>query len=291
MRVYFLSERRAAVTANGLFLGTADGFERTAEVDPADKIFFECKPEGYRPVTFVFDEKFLVDPPPQVELYFSDGEVAVYVHGFLREDPSLCVLWQAQAGGIAFTLYAQGRLKLYFRNEEARLIDLPDSFERAKISACGEHFLLESESGFLLFSREGEVLLQAEGSVLERGERWKAEIPYGDSLGHVAVKEFEGAREVSCTVRTRFPPTERTFALALFETVKAGGDPLPYLSPALAGKANSLAEYLGDFCSAVLVGPPEEIGLVYRRRERVFDVRRFRVTLENGKISNISPED
>ena len=77
----------------------------------------------------------------------------------------------------------------------------------------------------------------------------------------------------------------------------AGGDPAPYLTPALAGRKALLKEYLGDFCGVYL---PKEIfylahgqinaaGLVYRRAENAFDVRFFEAETDGGKIGNIRP--
>ena len=68
-------------------------------------------------------------------------------------------------------------------------------------------------------------------------------------------------------------------------------DPSPYLHEKIRGKADSLKEFLGDYRSVVLTDRPERVGLVYERKTRVYDVRYFIVTVEDGKISNIAPEE
>ena len=68
-------------------------------------------------------------------------------------------------------------------------------------------------------------------------------------------------------------------------------DPSPYLHESIRGKAASLKEFLGDYRSVVLTDRPERVGLVYERKERVFDVRYFTIAVEDGKISNIIPEE
>ena len=94
---------------------------------------------------------------------------------------------------------------------------------------------------------------------------------------------------MNCSIRAAGEPTPATFALALFESALIGADARPFLSDALAEKTSSLKEYLGDFRSVVLTGSPEKVGLVYRRKERVFDVRYYEVELTGGKISNLRP--
>ncbi len=289
MRVYFLSERPALLFVNGLLLGSVDGFERTAELDPKNGCFLECKPlGGFLPARFRFDESFLIDPPPQVELYFLRGGVSILCKEYLREDGAMHVLLQKRLAGTRFTLFVQGRVQLSMENETGfHLVDLPDAFERADIFEAGEHFTIEGEDTFCILSRAGEVLLKERGRVIERGRTVVAETPISDSLGHIAVCGWEGGERVSLSLRARREPTEATFALALFESVLAGADPAPFLADALREKADALKEFLGPFLFVLPCEDPAEVGLGYQRRERVFDIRYFRVEFEGGKIANI----
>lgn len=291
MRVYFLSEKRGALTVGGAYFGVVDGFERSAEVDPADGLWCECAAIGYAPVRFRFDENFLFAPPPHVKLYFSGGDVAVWLYDYLRDDPSLRVLRQETVDGSRLTLCMQGRLQLNLENETGfHLIPLPESLERCKPFPCCGGILLESADRFLLLSRDGETVAQGEGKVLEKGASLKAEVRLLDSAGHTALCEWRGTELVSCTLRASRPPTDATFALAFFESVLLGADVTPLLSEALQPKAGALKEFLGDFKEVALKGG-NLAGLVYERRERVFEVRTFRVDVENGKVTNISEQE
>ena len=69
----------------------------------------------------------------------------------------------------------------------------------------------------------------------------------------------------------------------------AGFDPMPYLAPSLAPKAKLLHDFFGNFRAAVPTQRQDVVGLVYERKPRVFDVRYFRFTLEDGKVSNLAP--
>lgn len=290
MRVYFLSEKPSALLVNGAYLGMADGFERTAEIDPADQVFCELKPSGYLPVGFRFCEEFLFSPPPQIRLYFMPDAVAVYACDFLRQDQSLRVLWQERLANTLFTLTVQGKVLLNMENETGfHIVPLPDEFENCKLGAVDDGFLLESDEAFALLSRDGAVRTLSEGRVLKTSPL-EAEIPFRDSLAHTAVCTYTDGKLSACSIRTAKEPTEATFALALFESALIGADCTPYLDGELRKKAGALKEFLGNFRSVVLTDRPDRVGLVYPRKERVYDVKYFRVELTDGKISNIRQE-
>ncbi|MCI9504714.1 MAG: hypothetical protein HFE26_04880 [Clostridia bacterium] len=291
MRVYFLSEKTCALLVNGVYLGMADGFERTAEIDPADGVFCEMKPSGYLPVSFRFDEEFLFAPPPQIKLYFTPDAVAVYACDFLRQDQSLKVLWQKRLADTRFTLTVQGKVTLNMENETGfHLVSLPDAFESSAVKAHADGFVLECETAFALVGRDGTLLLLSEGRIVKTEPSLKAEIPFHDSLGHTAVCTYEGGKLTDCAIRSVREPTEATFALALFESALIGADCAPYLSGALRSKAGALKEFLGNFRSVVLTDRPDRVGLVFPRKERVYDVKYFRVETADGKVSNIRQE-
>ena len=290
MRVFFLSEKTCALSVGGAYLGLVDGFERSVELQPSPDLFCELKPLGdFLPVRFILDENFLISPPPQVRLYFSEDSLGIYFCNFLRADQSLRVLWQKRLRGTLLTLSLQGKLQLYFESSFAKIIDLPEALLDCTPEENVEGFLLRAKNAFALLSYDGEILVLSEGTVLSAGETLCAEVPFHDSLAHTAVCEWHGKELISCRVRTAFKPTEATFALALFESALIGADCTPFLSPELAEKASALKEYLGDYRSVVLTAQHDKIGLVYERKERVFDVRYFRVEISDGKVSNIKP--
>lgn len=291
MQVYFLAERECILTLGGAVVGLVDTFERSVELEPEDLLCTLTPFGGYLPVSFRIDDKFFLSPPPEVTLYFLNGRhaVALYVHGFFRSDQSLRVLWQEYVNGARLTLLRQGKLLLDLETEAGfTLVPLDDALENCRALPQDDGFLLCTDEGFCLLSRTGEVLVRSEGRVLETGERLKAEVPFHDSRGHVALCEWERGELVSCTLRTARSPAPATFALALFESVLLGLDPSPFLSPELS--ADALREYLGNFVSVVLTDEENKVGLVYPRRERIFDVRYFTVETDGRRVANIIPE-
>ena len=290
MKVFFLSSRQAALTLNGVYLGMIDGFERSVQLNPDDGIYAQIAPLSCIPLRFCIDQDFLFAPPPNINLYYSDDEVAVYAFGFTREDQTLKVLSQERLGAAHFTLYRQGEIYLRYENGRTHVVPLSDEFERCKIEEVQDGYLLTGSGAFLLLGRDGKVLVQSEGEVLQASNPLTVEIPFHDAMGHSVVSEWKNGRLVATSVRAKRTPSEATYALALLESVKVGVDPAPYLHEKIRHKADALKEFLGDYHSVVL-STPQRIGLVYQRRERVFDVRYFTITLEDGKISNISPEE
>ncbi|MCM1225065.1 MAG: hypothetical protein NC548_62500 [Lachnospiraceae bacterium] len=272
-------------------MGIVDGFERSITLDPEDGIFCEIAPSGgYLPVRFRFDGDFLLNPPPNVRLYFTENAVCVYCFGFLYENQTLSVLFQKRIDGTLFTLCRQGTLQLNMENETGfHLLPISGAFENCTVKPYGSNYLLEGDGGFLLLSRNGKTLVKSEGKILEAGETLRAEVPFHDSMGHTAVCEWQGDTLVSSSIRTACEPSEATFALALFESALIGADCKPFLAESLIEKADALQEFLGDYRSVVLTGEKDKIGLVYERKERIFDVRYFRVSVTDGKVSNIRP--
>lgn len=296
MRVIFLSEKTAALHIGGAYLGIIDGFERAVELEPSDDLFCEIAPAGnFLPLRFTFDQSFLVDPPPQIKLYYTENALAVFAGAFLHADQTMRVLWQRRFEKSLLTLCLQGAPQLSVDGEKGfHLVSLPDAFSECEAKPFENGFLLEGQGAFALISEEGKTVVLSEGSVLTTEPRLKAEIPFHDSVGHTAVCEWENGTLVSCAIRSS-APDEATFALALFESALIGADCTPFLSPELAQKADRLKEFLGGYVSVVLTSERDKIGLVYPRLEKsgeqnVFDVRYFRVELKENRISNIRPD-
>lgn len=291
MRIFFSADMECAFFVNGVHLGLVDNFERSTQIHPADGVFCEFKAAGYAPVRFRLDEDFLFAPPEGVELYFYRGGASVHVKEFVRDDPSLHVIWQQRLADCLLTLCVQGRVTLNLESTQGFFqIPLPFSFQSCALSRAGALFLLESPSAFALIDDSGQVRVLSDGRVVERGSRVTAEVPLCDCLGHAVRRSWTDGNAGECTLLAAKEPTEATFALAFFESILIGTDPVPFLSPALAPKAGLLRQFLGPFRSVVLTDKQDVLGLVYARKPRVYDVRRFRVALTDGKISNISPE-
>ena len=294
MRVFFLSERPAALFLGGAYLGIADGFERSAELRLEDEHFVEFKPlGGFAPFAFRLDEDCLIHPPEFLRIYYTAHGVALYAHGYYYADPSLKVLKQTRIGGALLTLCLQGKLTLNFeRDGELHLIPLSAELADADIFAAGENYLIKGSNAFALIGKDGALLGEHEGKVLrhsENSDEVEADIPLKDCLLHTARCVWRGRELTSYSLRAAREVSPSTLFLALLESVLIGADVAPFLSEELNEKADSLKSYLGNFVAVTTTNELGQAGLVYRRNERIFDVRYFQAEIEEGKIANLSP--
>lgn len=249
MQVYFLAERECMLRINGIYLGLSIYSSAPSNSIPEDGIVCELVPlDGFLPVSFRLDETFLLQPPPQVRLYYARNAVAVYCTDFLRADPSMKVVRQQKFGDTLLTLTVQGKVQLYLQNSASHLLALPQSFADCTAKEYRDCFLLSAPTGFALVSREGELLLLSEGTVLSSDTTIKAEVPFRDCLGHTAVCEWDREKLIGCSVRTAREVTEATLALALFESVLIGADVSPYLCEELREKSGRSAGIFGRIC-------------------------------------------
>ena len=289
MRVTFLSDIPCAFFVNGLHAGQVDGFERQMELSPMDGAFCEGKAEGFAPVRFRFNEALLFAPPEGIEVYLTESGAAVRLRGFTRADASLRIVWRQHFAGCLLTLCVQGNVTLLLESARGTVQHvLPFGFANCRVSAAGSCILLEGEDAFALLTKEGGMPVLSRGRVVQKGERVTADVPLSDALSRTLRCTYENGTLTACRVLSARTPDETDIALALFESVLEGLDPAPFLAPALINKAGLLREFLGGYTAAVPL-PGQRVGLVFPVRERVFEVRPFCVTLEDGKVANIRP--
>ena len=100
---------------------------------------------------------------------------------------------------------------------------------------------------------------------------------------------------LSCATTEIAPLKPHLIPFAFFECALHGGDFAHYLCDGLKDRAHMLTDYLGDFCDVVV--PTENfyfkhdetraVGLVYRKKENLFNVEYFAVDLKDEKVSNV----
>jgi hypothetical protein len=80
---------------------------------------------------------------------------------------------------------------------------------------------------------------------------------------------------------------EELLAYAFFEGILIGADYACFLSDELQNKASELRSFLGEFIHVTFTDSPYVCGLVKKKKDRLFEVSYFRVSVENGKICDI----
>ena len=298
MKIYFLSALPCALFLNGAYFGATNNFERFLDVSPSDRIFAELIPEHALPVRFFITEDLRFSPPDGCEVYLLKDGIAVYAREFPPNDFTLQPILQKRIDETLVTVFKQGATQVSFeRNGELFVATLPPSFCVSDVKKARAFFLLEGNGQIMLFDARARLLLceyVAEYALDDDGIT--ALLPLSDRLRRFADCRFQftenGIKQTKFTVRqsgeNEESVTEEILPYAFFESVCIGAEFENMLSPALQEKADELRGFLGNFCSVTLTDDPKEIGLIYPKAERLFEVRYYRVEIENGKICDIT---
>ncbi len=296
MKIYFLSSMPCALFLNGAYFGLTDLFERFLDVQPKDGIFAEFIPENALPIRFFITENLRFSPPVGCEVYLLKDGIAVYAKDFPPKDVTLQVLSQVRQNGLLVTLFKQGRLQLSVeKNGELFLANLPIGCAPSGIEIYRSLILLKETERLTVFNSRAELLLcEKIISCQTDGDEITALLPLSDRLGRVA--ECTWKIENGSLTRTRFTvkqrqtsdePPEGLIAYAFFESVLIGAEFSEFLNDELKEKAAELGEFLGDFIAVTLTEQENEIGLVYKKAERLYELRYFLVEIKDGKICDV----
>ena len=312
MRIYFSAALPCVLRAGGAPAGFLNGNKLFAD---ADRILTEFLPADgdLLPLSFVTGEEFFRRPPACCDVYRCGCYNIVHAARFSPRRSGFDAKTQVRCGNLQATVFECGGPFLCVQNAEGfEVYPLPQGeYELGETNACGKTFLhayCQKTGYFCLFDETGRRILQQRIQSREEGASLLLVRSLPDIAGHTVRERYElqggelvcAERQVSA--REGFDPAalpETLLPFAFFEELAAGGDPAPFLAPALAEQAEKLLAYLGNF-SGVCV--PEEIfyrvhgkvnaaGLIYARAENAFDVKFFRTETQDGKISNILPSE
>ncbi len=304
MRVYFLSAEPAALRLDGQYAGTADMFERYAELDLKKGALAELLPRSGRgPLCFFVDEGFFLSPHPFCSTYTSEIERAIYVGGYPERQCEISVIAQKQAAGALITVFRFGEVYAAAEGGRRTLKKLDERFAEAEIEAVDiggcEYAAVRGRNALALF--RGENLACFCGCDDASFGKELAVTVRPETCTRATVTEtysFDGEKFLPSHTETRgsdAPP--HAAAVAFFESVLYGGSKR-YLCEELKDRADHLKEYLGPFMAAV---PPTEaaeagygenaVGLVYPKGGGMFEVRYFTAEIADGKVTNVYPAD
>ncbi len=298
MKIYFLSSQPCLLTLNGAYFGRTDLFERFVELSPKDNVYAKFSPQGAGDIGFFINESLRFSPPDGCDVYLLKDGVAVYANRFPPTDFSLRVITQARLNDTLVTVYQQGEIQVSVESAYGLFnATLPHGFFACKVIPFENLIVLEGENTVAIFNEKGEQLLCENVLSYEIHEDvFSAVLPLSDRLNRTA--ECAWKYENSCLSQIQFTlrqsgtnPQDTQAELlpyAFFESVLIGADFAPFLSEELQKKSDFLKDFLGDFISVIVTDTPNVCGLVYRKAERLFDVRYFTATVENGKIADIS---
>ena len=297
MKIYFLSSIPCELTLNGVFYGVTDRFERFVNLSLSDGIFAKFTPQGSLPVGFFINEALLLSPPRGVELYLLPESIAVYVKDFPPTDFLLRPVTQARFGNLLVSVFQQGNLQLSIQTEKNFFIrPLPPAFTVCTLSLHSSLIFVEGEKHLAVFTQEGACVFLEEILDFTCSEKELiATMPLSDVRSQVVICTYtlseKGLERTGFTLQAQGENErnvqENLLAYAFFESVLLGLDYARFLGEELKEKAEVLPAFLGEFSSVVLTENPMRCGLVYPKKEGVFEVRHFSVNVENGKILDV----
>ncbi len=296
MKIYFLSSQPAALTLNGVFYGVTDTFERSAEIALSDNVYARFSPQGRGALGFFINEELLTSPPLGFEVYLLKEGVAVYARDFPPLDLTLRPIAQKREGELLVTVYAQGEIQLNVQEGESFFnTTLPPSFSSCSIELVHGIIALKGENTLGIFTKTCIPLLIENVLAYEWTEEGlNATLPLADSLQRVADCCWKVTKNecllTGFTLRqpqTHPPLDEGLLAYAFFESVLLKGDAREALCEDLQEEYEEIVRFLGDFISVTLTNEPNVCGLVRKKRERLFVVDYFSVTIKEGKIVDV----
>lgn len=295
MRVYFLSSVPAALYVGGAYFGQVSDFERFAELSLQDSLPVRLDAAGMLPLHFFLNEQLPIVPPKGVDVYRFEGGIAVYAHGYLYADSTLTVLAQGKRENTLATVCKQGGIFLCINTPESFFnAPLPPSFWACELFFVGEHILVKSKTQVCIFHKDGRLLLQENHlNATWSDDELQLVIPLSDLYKRTAECTYSicGDKVERTAYRLKQAdsvPGDGLLAYAFFESVRIGADFSCFLCEELQKNPENTTDFLGNFLSVLPTANPTVCLLVYKKAERLFDVRKFSVVVEDGKITDVN---
>ena len=268
--------------------------ERFAEVSLSDGLPVRFEAEDAQPLHFFLTDAILTRPPNNVEVYRLENGIAIYAKTFLLNDTTLSVITQKRTESLLLTVVKQGEISLGIESQNGFFnASLPPTFSSCELFSIGNCILLQSPTHVAAFTSFGRLLfLEAYENLLLDDEGITMTIPLSDHYRRKAevrytLKDGNATRASYTLKQEAIFPEDDLVAYAFFESVRIGASFSDFLSDELAQNETSILGFLGAFIHVLPTDQPQECLLVYKKAERLFDVRRFRVTIERGKIVDI----
>lgn len=294
MKIYFLSSIPCALYIGGAYFGVVSDFERFAEISLSDNLPLQFVPENALPFSFFLGESIRFSPPEGCEVYLLDDGIALYAKDFKPVDFTLRPVAQKRDGNLLTTVFSQGGLQMSIEADGSIFnAPLPPCFEPCEISFHGGCILLSSSTDIAVFNKHGELLLKETvlsfsvenetlTAVLPLSDRYKrtAKCVYALSEDGVQQTEYLLLQGESAEKETLIP-------YAFFESIRIGAEYEGFLSPELKENSHSIKSFLGEFLHVLPTDDANVCKLVYKKAPRLFEVRKFTVTLEGGEITDI----
>lgn len=297
MRLYFLSSLPCLLRVGGAVFGRTGTFEKFAEIELQDDLFAEFIPQNAAPVCVRLNENLLFSPPHGTEIYLFKQGAAIFVRDFPPVDFSFRLLAQKRTQSALSTLFSQGVVTLSIESEKGLFCFsfpelCPENMSDCRIEEKNGCIFLIFPSFLFAAATDGkERMRRRYKKIEETADGFRLIFPSACVKGSVYTQTYrvrEGEISLLSTRRSEGEREENNLTFDFFERVLYRADFSSLLSSDLREKAETLPSFLGDFIDWTVLSSPRSIGLIYKKRERVFEVVDCAASVENNEIVDIT---
>ena len=295
MKIYFLSDKSCALRLGGVYFGQVDNFERFAHVHLSDRIFVEFIPENALPITFFLTDEILQKPPHGCDVYILRDALILHARRFPPNDFSLRVIHQIQGEDCVATLFSQGEISLSVQTQNSFFVAaLPPSFECATLCFEQNFVFVKNEKQLAIFNKACKCLFME--NVLSYSFQngiLSASLPLQESLGRTAERQYSLSEteciQTSCVLSApQGKQCTKLLAFAFFESLLIGAGCEEFLCADMQSKIEDIRAFLGNYKAILPTDEENCCILFYQKAERLFEGKYFTLSIQNGKIFDIT---
>ena len=314
MYYYFSADFPVAMKLNGIYVGELQSTVKAMNIDAQNAPLIEICPLGINCATlnFILNDNLLSAPPDG--LLVTDLKGGYLLKFTKRQNNSqFKVLSQTKLPYAVITVFNDGALKLSIETENdifAKTFEIyTDSAEIIPFTLCGVRSVAIklcsnvdvlcvyslNENITELFCRPvHDFTTDGEFTTTERlCDMAKHQITCAWELDNGILKE----RKRTVTRSQKFDLSrlsEKLIPYAFIEEFATGGEIDCYVTDSVKENANFLGGYLGDFIGVMpppIFRSPEEVGLIYKKKDNLFYTEYYTFEFEERKICNIKKCD
>lgn len=313
MYLYFSSAYPAAIKLNGIYYGVISDTVKSISINGEPPFIEICSlVSDERQINFIVDTSFLSSPPENVTVtdmkggYFIKTLKSYHTNEFK-------VIAQNKSTDTVVTVFTENCLKISIERTDGFFADNEKFFAD---SSTIQFFNFNNESFVAILLKSKENLLNVYKLNNDIEKVFSREVKDFEINGNLITIEefFDVAKHVVKTswefadgifkkkfVEVNHAPTfnpenlnEKIIPFAFLEELLVGGNLEPYLSDTLKEKSSMLKDYLGEFIG--IMPPPtfrsiDEVGLIYKKSERNYEVNYCTFEIINRKIFNLKKSE
>lgn len=311
MYFYFSSKTKVAVKLGGTFFSILGGDGVRVNIENPENTLVEILPLNGNAdgINFLLDENFLCSPPSGVTVTDLRGAYSIFIN-LVQKTEGFKILLQEKLNSYLVTVFSDGNIKVSIDGVNGSFTDsLPFNISQVSVKEFidnGENFIAfiqQSEEYFITVYRAVDhtfkKVFDGKFSSYSLSPVFTTTKNLCDVKKHqiTCSYAFNEDRFVETDLKIshkKSPPyggyIEKIIPYVFLEDLFVGENIDDYLSQNVLENKDKLKGYLGDFIG---ITPPkehrtiDEIGLIYKRKDRVYYVDYFNFELENGKICNI----